>query len=121
MGGGALEKRFHLGKWLTIFTKKRKVGLGIQSHPLLNKTFLDKWSWRYTPKRGALWRQLISGQYGEEKERGIDLVLQEMGMVLGYEKLSGRIVISFMVKFLFMYFFPIIIHFSLIKRGLGGT
>ena len=32
-------------------------------------------------------------------------MLQELGMVLGYEKLSGRIVISFMVKFHFMYFF----------------
>ena len=32
---------------------------------LLNKALLCKWNWHYAEDRGALWKQVISGKYGE--------------------------------------------------------
>lgn len=33
--------------------KKKKDGLGIKDLTILNKALLEKWSWRYAPKKEA--------------------------------------------------------------------
>ena len=39
----------------------------VKSLSTLNKALLCKWSWRFAKERRALWNQVISGKYEEEK------------------------------------------------------
>ena len=64
-GGGSLEKKPHLVKWVTVCTEKKKGGLGVRKFSRLNKALLCKWSWRFANERYALWRKVICCKYGE--------------------------------------------------------
>ena len=43
-GGGALERKPHLVKWVTICSDKRKGGLGVRCLSTLNRALLCKWN-----------------------------------------------------------------------------
>ena len=45
--GGALKKKPHLVKSLTI-CKDKKEGLGIKELSVFKKSFMGKWFWRFT-------------------------------------------------------------------------
>ena len=64
-GGGSLEKKPHLVKWVTVCTEKKKGGLCLRKFSRLNKVLLCKWSWRFANERYALWRKVISSKYEE--------------------------------------------------------
>ena len=64
-GGGSLEKNPQLVKWVTVCTEKKKWRLGLRSFSKLNKALLCKWSWRFANERNALWRNVVSGKFGE--------------------------------------------------------
>ena len=53
-GGSNLEKKPHLVSWATVYTEKRKGGLGLRSFSKLNKELLCKWSWRFSNERNSL-------------------------------------------------------------------
>ena len=65
-GGGALEKRPHLVKWVVVCSDKKKGRLGIRNLSILNRAFLCKWNWRYAVERESLWKLVISRKFGEE-------------------------------------------------------
>ena len=64
-GGGSLEKKAHLVKWITVCTTKKKGGLGLRRFSNLNKVLLCKWCWRFVNERNSLWRKVISCKFGE--------------------------------------------------------
>ena len=66
-GGGALEQKPHLVRWMVVCLDKRKGGLGVKSLVTLNRALLGKWSWRFANERKALWNQVIRGKYGEQR------------------------------------------------------
>ena len=96
----------------------------------LNKAFLCKWSWWW---KGELSRDRLYVENMERKKGGGRVVMWEMSMVLSYEKLLGRIELSLIVEFPFLWvmgggwsfgwvivcFFFIFVCFSLMKKGLG--
>ncbi|RVW74330.1 LINE-1 retrotransposable element ORF2 protein [Vitis vinifera] len=66
-GGGALEKRPHLVKWVVVCTHKKMGRLGIRNLSILNRALLCKWSWRYAVERDSYWKLIISSKYGVER------------------------------------------------------
>ena len=66
-GGGALEQKPHLVRWVLVCLDKRKGGLGVKCLSSLNKALLCKWSWRFANERRLLWNQVIKEKYGEEQ------------------------------------------------------
>ncbi|KAL6331818.1 hypothetical protein AAG906_020162 [Vitis piasezkii] len=54
-GGGALERKPHLG------------GLGVRRLSTLNRALLCKWNWRFANERENFWRHVISRKFGEEE------------------------------------------------------
>ena len=65
-GGGALEKRPHLVKWVVVCSHKKKGGLGIRNLSILNRALLCKWSLRFAVERESFWKLIISREFGEE-------------------------------------------------------
>ena len=65
-GGGALEKRPNLVKWVVVCSHKKKGGLGIRNLSILNRAPLCKWSWRFAVERESLWKLIISRKFGEK-------------------------------------------------------
>ena len=53
-GGGNLEKKPHLVKWVTVCTDKKVGGLGVRGLHKLNKALLGKWLWRFANERNSL-------------------------------------------------------------------
>ena len=47
--------------------RKKKGGLGVKSLGTFNKVLLGKWVWRFAIERKALWNQVITRKYGEER------------------------------------------------------
>ena len=68
-GGGALEKKTHLGNWSLVCIDKKEGGLGIRRLVALNKVLLGKWSWRFAVKRKSFWKQVIINKFGLEEGR----------------------------------------------------
>ena len=46
-GGGTLERKPHLVKWVTVCLNKRKGGVGVRCLSSLNKAILCKWNWSF--------------------------------------------------------------------------
>ena len=65
-GRGALVQKPHLVRWKMVCLEKKKGGLGVRNLSLTNIALLCKWSWWYVNEREALWKQVISQNYGEE-------------------------------------------------------
>ncbi|RVW58324.1 Regulator of telomere elongation helicase 1 [Vitis vinifera] len=65
-GGGALEKRPNLVKWVVVCSHKKKGGLGIRNLSILNRAPLCKWSWCFAVERESLWKLIISRKFGEK-------------------------------------------------------
>ena len=54
-GGGALEQKPHLVRWLIVCVEKRKERLGVKSLGTFNRALLGKWVWSFAIERKALW------------------------------------------------------------------
>ncbi|RVX08282.1 putative ribonuclease H protein [Vitis vinifera] len=66
-GGGALEQRSHLVRWNLVCLERKKGGLGVRNLALMNKALLSKWNWRFAIESEALWKQVISNNYGVDE------------------------------------------------------
>ena len=53
-GGGALERKPHLVKWDTVYSDKRKGGLGVRRLSTLYRALLYKWNRRFANERDSL-------------------------------------------------------------------
>ena len=84
-GGGALERKPHLVKWVNICSDKRKGGLGVRCLSTLNRTLLCKWNWRFAAERETLWKHVISRKFGEEEGRWCTREVRE-GFGVGFWK-----------------------------------
>ena len=63
-GGCDLDKKPHLGNWLTVCTDKKVGGLGVKSLSILSRALLCKWIWCFAHERDALWRDVNSWKFG---------------------------------------------------------
>ena len=66
-GGGAMERKLHLVKWATVYSDKRKGGLGVRCLSTFNRVLLCEWTWRFATERETLWKQVISRKFRVEK------------------------------------------------------
>ena len=57
--------------------------MGVRCLSSLNRALLGKWCWCFADEKRTLWKQVISGKYGEE-EGGGALVKWERGIEWGY-------------------------------------
>ena len=62
-----MEKKPHLVKWDTVYSDKRKGGLGVRRLFTLNRALLCKWNWRFANERETFWKHVISNKFGEEE------------------------------------------------------
>ena len=66
-GGGALERKAHLIKWVkwdVVCSEKRQGSLGLRNLTPLNKALFGKWIWKFASDRDYTWKTLISSKYG---------------------------------------------------------
>ncbi|KAL6331568.1 hypothetical protein AAG906_011508 [Vitis piasezkii] len=88
-GGGVLEKRPHLVKWVVVCSYKKKGGLGIRNLSILNRALLCKWSWRFAVERESFWKLIISRKEGygvgfwKEIRKEDSLLLKNVSFAVG--------------------------------------
>lgn len=61
-GKGEYSK-FHLVNWKKFVLQSLMVVWGQKNLMFFNKTFLEKWLWRYHLKRDSLWRNAVDAKY----------------------------------------------------------
>ena len=62
-----MDKNPHLVKWSTVCENKRNGGLGVRDLSILNRALLCKLIWRFANEKNALWRNVISWKFGEDR------------------------------------------------------
>ena len=62
-----MESKPHLVKWDTVYSDKRKGGLGVRRLSTLNRVLLCKWNWCFANERETLWKHVISRKFREEE------------------------------------------------------
>lgn len=60
-------KKIHWVGWKEVCKPLEQGGLGIRSLEASNRTFLNKWLWRFGVHREATWRKVVSARYVEER------------------------------------------------------
>ena len=69
-GGGNLDQKPHLVKWVIVCTNKKVGGLGVRGLFKLNQALFGKWNWRFAKERNSLWRKAISRKFGKMQGDG---------------------------------------------------
>ena len=80
-----MEKKPHLVKWDTVYSDKRKGGLGVRRLFTLNRALLCKWNWRFANERETFWKHVISNKFEEEEGKWCTREVRE-GFGVGFWK-----------------------------------
>ena len=78
-------QKLHLVGWKSVCSERRKGGLGVRCLLAMNKALLCKWSWHFANESGALWKQVIIQNFGEDDGIGVPR-RWVIGMVLAFGK-----------------------------------